>query len=83
MAKVLISIDDALLKRADKAAASRKMTRSGFIAQLVTKELDGEVGPGASAQAQAALDRLDDLFSSNSTPGGDSTRIIREMRDAR
>jgi metal-responsive CopG/Arc/MetJ family transcriptional regulator len=82
MAKVLISIDDSLLRRADKAAKEKKLSRSGFISQLIAQELDGKKGPGASKQAREAMRRLEALFEANPTPAEDTTQVIREMRDS-
>jgi metal-responsive CopG/Arc/MetJ family transcriptional regulator len=82
MAKVLISIDDSLLRRADKVAKEKKLSRSGFISQLIAQELDGKKGPGASKQAREAMRRMDELFRANPTTNEDLTDVIREMRDS-
>lgn len=81
MAKVLISVDDALLRRVDRAAKSRGLTRSGYLAALARREVDRELGPGTSATARRALLRLDALFAGTGVE--DSTEAVRAERDAR
>ena len=83
MAKVLISIEDALLRRVDKAARALGLSRSGYLARLATDELRGTKGPGASGSSKAAMRRIDRLVTRNGTDGEDSTAVIREMRDSR
>jgi len=80
VAKVLVSFDDSLLRRIDRTARSRGLTRSAYLAQLA--ENDARMaGPGRDRAAQAALRELDLLFAA--APGGDSTAAIRTARDAR
>ncbi len=81
MAKVLVSFDDKLLKRIDRAARANGMTRSAYLAELAESGPSGLVGPGKSRSARAAMRRLDRLF--QSAPAGDSTAAVREERDAR
>ena len=76
MAKVLISIPDALLGRVDAYAKANRETRSGFLQRLAEQELeaanrrdDDEVG--------RLLDSLDiDLG------GADIAQVIREDRES-
>jgi hypothetical protein len=82
MAKVLVSFDDALLRRIDRIAKARGLTRSGYLAELAARDVDSAKGPGASPSAQRAIKRLRELFAENPHPG-DSTQWIREMRDSR
>ncbi len=82
MAKVLVSIDDKLLRRIDRAARRLRLTRSAFLARLAARELGRERGPGADPAVRDALAGLDRLFAENPTPG-DITDIIRTMRDSR
>jgi hypothetical protein len=81
MAKVLVSIDDKLLKRIDRAANASGMTRSAYLAGLAESGTSGQTGPGKSRSARQALRRLDRLF--ESAPAGDSTAAVRAERDAR
>lgn len=61
--RVLISIDERLLDRVDRAARSAGTTRSGYFAQLADAELAGSVGPGADPSVQAALRAIDAILS--------------------
>ncbi|HWT89805.1 MAG TPA: hypothetical protein VN179_01695 [Solirubrobacterales bacterium] len=81
MAKVLVSFDDKLLKRIDRAAKANGMTRSAYLAGLAESGASGQVGAGKSRPARQAMRRLDRLF--ESVPAGDSTAAVRAERDAR
>lgn len=81
MAKVLVSLDDRLVKRIDRKAIAAGKTRSGYLAELAERDLAKAVGPGESAVAKAAMRKLDRLFAA--APAGDSTAAVREERDAR
>jgi hypothetical protein len=60
--RVLISIDERLLARIDAAAARLGMTRSAFLAQSASRDLEGGTGPGADPSARAAMANLDRLL---------------------
>lgn len=60
--RVLISIDERLLARIDEACERVGMSRSAFIAQSASRDLDGSVGPGADPSVRAALATLDQLL---------------------
>ena len=81
MAKVLVSFDDKLLKRIDRAAKASGKTRSAYLADLAESGAAGEVGPGKSSSARKAMRKLDRLFAA--VPAGDSTAAVRAERDAR
>lgn len=81
MAKVLVSLNDALLRRIDRIARSRGLSRSAYLAQLAERDAARSTGPGATPAAQGALARLDELFAGS--PAADSTVAIRAERDAR
>lgn len=81
MAKVLVSLNDALLRRIDRIARSRGLSRSAYLADLAERDAARVSGPGASLAARRALARLDELFERSSA--GDSTAAIRAERDAR
>jgi hypothetical protein len=83
MAKVLISLEDALLRRIDRAAKALGMSRSGYLARLAKDELRGERAPGARRTSRDAMRRIDRLVASNGADGEDSTSVIRDMRDSR
>ena len=81
MAKVLVSLNDALLRRVDRMAKARGLSRSAYLAELAARDADRAEGPGSSPTARRALARLDELFTAG--PGEDSTQAIRSERDAR
>jgi predicted transcriptional regulator len=81
MAKVLVSLDDALLRRVDRIAKSRGLSRSGYLAELAERDAARSEGPGTSRAVRRALARLDALFENG--PSEDSTTAIRAERDAR
>ncbi len=61
--RVLISIDERLLARIDESVARRGLTRSGYIAQLASHDLEAQTGPGNRPEVSDALRAVDDLFS--------------------
>jgi hypothetical protein len=81
MAKVLVSIDVALLERVDRAARARGLSRSAYLAQLAAKDLKVRSGPGLRPTVREALRELDDLFSQ--APAGDAAAELRSEREAR
>lgn len=82
MAKVLLSLDDALLRRIDRVAKERGLSRSAYLARLAERDLGTSKGPGAGPAARSALKRLDRLFA-REPRGEDSTAAVRGERDAR
>jgi hypothetical protein len=81
VAKVLISLNDALLRRVDRIAKARGLSRSAYLAEIARRDVMRAEGPGVSRTARHALSRLDALFSA--APVEDSTSAIRAERDAR
>lgn len=81
MSKVLVSFDDGLLRRIDRVARSRGLTRSGYLAQLAERDATNVEGPGKNPAVRAALEDLDGLFAA--TPSENSTEAIRAERHAR
>jgi metal-responsive CopG/Arc/MetJ family transcriptional regulator len=82
MAKVLVSLDDMLLQRIDRAARASGLSRSAYLAELAEEAAARREGPGRSTAARAALRELDDLFAGGA-PAEDATATIRAMRDER
>jgi len=80
--KVLVSMDDKLLARVDRAARRLGLSRSAYLTRLAAKDLGDAHGPGRDPKVREALAALDRLFAENPTPG-DVTAIIRKMRDSR
>ena len=84
MAKVLISLEDGLLKRIDDEAQRRRMSRSALMGEMAAKELGLPMGPGADPEVQAAILDLQELFrEARYADARDSTAIVRDMRDSR
>jgi metal-responsive CopG/Arc/MetJ family transcriptional regulator len=81
MAKVLVSLNDTLLRRIDRIAKARGLSRSAYLAELAERDAARHKGPGATRAARRALARLDELFARG--PAEDSTAAIRDERDAR
>jgi hypothetical protein len=79
--RVLISVDDRLLSRIDRAAGRRGVTRSGYLAELASRDIGIGGGPGKDPTVVAALQALDDLFAD--TPGLDATTAVRGVRGTR
>jgi metal-responsive CopG/Arc/MetJ family transcriptional regulator len=79
MTKVLISLNDMLLRRIDRIARARGLSRSAYLAELAEHDATRREGP--SRAARRALSRLDDLFADG--PAEDSTIAVRAERDAR
>lgn len=81
--KVLLSLDERVLARIDRAAKRRGLTRSAYLERLAVADLASEKGPGADPSVRAALASVDDLFRRNPVPVEDLTLVIRRMRDER
>ena len=81
MGKVLVSFDDPLLRRIDRVASSRGLTRSAYLAQLAERDAATVEGPGNNPAVHAALAQLDDLLATAHSE--DSTDAIRAERRAR
>ena len=75
-------MDEKLLARLDRAARRLGLSRSAYLARLVTRDLGEDVGPGRDPAVRKALASIDGLFAENPS-SGDPTEIIRKMRDSR
>jgi metal-responsive CopG/Arc/MetJ family transcriptional regulator len=73
VAKVMISIPDALLERIDSRARAGRETRSGFLRRLAERELTAGEG-----HRRDEVVRLLDLATGSF--GGDAATLIREDR---
>jgi metal-responsive CopG/Arc/MetJ family transcriptional regulator len=82
MSKILVSIDDKLLARIDRAARAAGLSRSAYLARLAARDLGTDRGPGADRQARRAIARLQKLFQAQPI-AGDATAAVRAERDAR
>lgn len=81
MAKILVSLDDKLLARIDKAARALGLSRSAYLSRLAAREVEASHGPGRAAAARRALGRIDKLFATNKHEG-DLTGAVRQERDS-
>jgi hypothetical protein len=81
MRKILVSIEEELLRRVDRVARSRGLSRSAYLTEIAERDVTRSLGPGRDLVARRSLRRLDRLFAD--TPRGDSTAAIRAERDAR
>ena len=81
MAKVLVSLEEALLRQIDRVARTRGLTRSAYLAEIAQRDVSHALGPGKTPGAQRALSRLDALV--GPTAPGESTELVRAGRDAR
>ena len=80
--KVLLSIDQKLLERIDRAARQLRLTRSAYLARLAERELGGDRGPGRDPRVRQAIGDLKRLFAERPLRS-DPTEVIRELRDSR
>jgi hypothetical protein len=78
---VLISIEGRLLRRIDRAARDRGMSRRAYLAELAARDVGLARGPAFTPRARGAVRRLDELFRRLSHD--DPTQAIRLQRDAR
>jgi len=81
MAKVLVSFDDMLLRRIDRAARAGGKSRSAYLSELAEGDAARRSGPGKTSRSRAALRELDRLLVD--APATDSTAAIRAARDTR
>jgi metal-responsive CopG/Arc/MetJ family transcriptional regulator len=82
MTKILVSMDDKLLARIDRAARRAGLSRSAYLARLAARELRIERGPGSDKRVGRAMAALDELFGARTT-GEDATAAVRAERDSR
>jgi metal-responsive CopG/Arc/MetJ family transcriptional regulator len=61
--RVLISIDERLLDRIDERADRLGLSRSAYLAQVASREMEEGTGPGADPRVRASLSALDQLLS--------------------
>jgi hypothetical protein len=60
--RVLISVDERLLSRIDQFVARQGLTRSGYLAQLASADIEADSGPGDQPAVAATLRKVGDLF---------------------
>ena len=82
MTKVLVSLDDELLKEVDRRARELHVSRSKYLADLAERDVRDRPGPGASPRVRAALSRAKAL-SRGFTEGPPAEVAVRQTRDER
>jgi metal-responsive CopG/Arc/MetJ family transcriptional regulator len=75
VAKVMISIPEALLGQIDARASANRETRSGFLRRVAEQEL-----ANAADGRRAEIERLLDM--ATGPKGGDAAKLIREDRES-
>lgn len=80
--KVLVTLDDALVRRLDRAARERGVTRSAFLATLAERELRTRT-PAQEREIEDAVDAMRTLGAQYGTGDEDVAAAVRTMRDER
>jgi metal-responsive CopG/Arc/MetJ family transcriptional regulator len=80
--KILVSIDDRLLARIDKAARAAGLSRSAYLAELAARGVGAERPADERRRIQEAVRRLRRLARTHGT-AEDATAAVRAARDAR
>ena len=75
VAKIEITLPDDLLERIDRAAEEEGMSRDELLL--------GFIEEGATRNEAAFREKVEDMLGPPIPMGGDSAKIIREMRDGR
>lgn len=84
MPKVLVTIEQPLLKRIDRTVRERGLTRSAYISELARRDLDAQLGPGADPEVHEAIRQLQTIFAdAEYATDEDTTSLVRRMRDER
>jgi metal-responsive CopG/Arc/MetJ family transcriptional regulator len=82
MRKILVSVDEKLLAKIDRAAKAAGLSRSAYLARLAARDLGTDRGPGADRQARRAIAKLQKLFQ-DLPIAEDTTSAVRAERDSR
>jgi metal-responsive CopG/Arc/MetJ family transcriptional regulator len=80
--KILVTLDDALVRRLDRAARERGVTRSALLATIAERDLQRRT-PDQQREIDGALRALRKLAERHGTADEDSATIVRTMRDER
>lgn len=84
MKKILVSIDERLLDKVDRAAKRSGESRSAYVSEVLQREVGSASGPGRDPRVREALRRITELVAKNAQPDKeDSTDFVRRMRDER
>jgi len=80
--KVLVTLDEALVRRLDRAARERGVTRSALLATLAERELRTRT-PEQQREIEDAGEAMRKLGAQYGTGSGDAATAVRRMRDER
>ena len=80
--KILVTLDDALIRRLDRAARERGVTRSTLLATIAERDLRRRT-PEQQRGIDSALRALRRLAERNGISGEDAATTVRRMRDER
>ena len=80
--KILVTLDDGLVRQLDRAAREQGVTRSSLLATIAERDL-GQRTPERQREIDSALRALRELADRNGTVGEDAATIVRSMRDER
>ena len=83
MAKVLVSIDDDLLREVDARARTLGLSRSAYLARLATSDVDRDRRPDPAIRRAIARARAEFADHQDRFPNEDTTDFVRRMRDER
>jgi hypothetical protein len=78
MARIWLSFDDALLRRINRVAEASGKSLSTYLSELAAYDA-GAMNHRMTTEARLALSSLDRLFADS--PAGESTSVVRAMRD--
>jgi len=82
MAKVMISVPEALLEEIDRAAKAEHRSRSEFVREAAREYLTRpRRSPFDAARAREAARRMDELARANANPNWSGAEEIRRWRD--
>jgi metal-responsive CopG/Arc/MetJ family transcriptional regulator len=80
--KILVTLDDALVRRLDRAARERGVTRSALLATIAERDLQLRT-PAQQREIDGALRVLRKLAKQHGTADENAATIVRRMRDER
>lgn len=80
--KVLVTLDESLVRRLDRAARERGVTRSALLASLTERELRRRT-PERQREIEEAVQAMRKLGAQHGTGDEDAATVVRRMRDER
>jgi hypothetical protein len=80
--KILVTLDDGLVRRLDRVARERGLSRSALLADLTEREL-GRRTPERQREIDDAVRAMRDLGARYGTGDEDAPTAVRRMRDER